>query len=146
MRGLCVVIRSDLRSSVRFQIIDHLFPGDKGFITPPPTMEPKKGRQARRSSDMRQARHLPQRWYWDIVVYRTRIGNRRTNHQPIDRSGLKLQPPVNGEAWAKGHATGTPDSTFPGTGRVRHVGFYGASQTQNWLNIAPETFVKIHLF
>ncbi|GFW16053.1 hypothetical protein TNCV_2863861 [Trichonephila clavipes] len=28
-----------------------------------------------------------------------------------------LLPPVYGEAWAKGHATGTPDSTFPGTGR-----------------------------
>ncbi|GFT99344.1 nucleic-acid-binding protein from transposon X-element [Trichonephila clavipes] len=25
-----------------------------------------------------------------------------------------LLPPVYGEAWAKGHATGTPDSTFPG--------------------------------
>ncbi|GFX10908.1 hypothetical protein TNCV_3196691 [Trichonephila clavipes] len=24
-----------------------------------------------------------------------------------------LLPPVYGEAWAKGHATGTPDSTFP---------------------------------
>ncbi|GFX55916.1 hypothetical protein TNCV_2163941 [Trichonephila clavipes] len=47
---------------------------------------------------------------------RTRIGIRRTNHQPIDRSGLTL-PPVYGGAWAKGHATGTPDSTFPGTGR-----------------------------
>ncbi|GFT73810.1 hypothetical protein TNCV_1328041 [Trichonephila clavipes] len=65
---------------------------------------------------MRQARHLPQRWYWSIVLQvrdvirqftqgtpncntnpkrnrlwyskRTRIGIRRTNHQPIDRSGL----------------------------------------------------------
>ncbi|GFS93580.1 hypothetical protein TNCV_87501 [Trichonephila clavipes] len=36
----------------------------------------QQGEAARRSSDMRQARHLPQRWYWDIVV------------QPIDRSGL----------------------------------------------------------
>ncbi|GFT94216.1 hypothetical protein TNCV_3922641 [Trichonephila clavipes] len=62
-------------------------------------MEPNKDLAARRSSDMRQARHLPQRWYWDIVV------------QPIDRAG-SLLPPVYGEAWAKGHATGTPDSTF----------------------------------
>ncbi|GFX96334.1 hypothetical protein TNCV_2292221 [Trichonephila clavipes] len=35
-----------------------------------------------------------------------------------------LLPPVYGEAWAKGHATGTPDSTFPGTGRAhgKHAG------------------------
>ncbi|GFT92333.1 hypothetical protein TNCV_2048781 [Trichonephila clavipes] len=75
----------------------------------------QQGEAACRSSDMRQARHLPQRWYWSIVLQvrcdppvhlghpncntnpkanclwyskRTRIGNRRTNHQPIDRSGL----------------------------------------------------------
>ncbi|GFX80455.1 hypothetical protein TNCV_177941 [Trichonephila clavipes] len=30
----------------------------------------QQGEAARRSSDMRQARHLPQRWYWDIVVQR----------------------------------------------------------------------------
>ncbi|GFT26338.1 RNA-directed DNA polymerase from mobile element jockey [Trichonephila clavipes] len=36
----------------------------------------QQGEAARRSSDMRQARHLPQRWYWSIVL------------QPIDRSGL----------------------------------------------------------
>ncbi|GFV53309.1 hypothetical protein TNCV_1645411 [Trichonephila clavipes] len=36
----------------------------------------QQGEAARRSSDMRQARHLPQRWYWGIVV------------QPIDRSGF----------------------------------------------------------
>ncbi|GFX09437.1 glutamate receptor ionotropic, delta-1 [Trichonephila clavipes] len=28
----------------------------------------QQGEAARRSSDMRQARHLPQRWYWGIVV------------------------------------------------------------------------------
>ncbi|GFT03201.1 hypothetical protein TNCV_3610621 [Trichonephila clavipes] len=28
----------------------------------------QQGEAARRSSDMCQARHLPQRWYWDIVV------------------------------------------------------------------------------
>ncbi|GFS63588.1 pggt1b [Trichonephila clavipes] len=33
---------------------------------------------------------------------------------PIEGAG-SLLPPVYGEAWAKGHATGTPDSTFPGT-------------------------------
>ncbi|GFX45745.1 hypothetical protein TNCV_4260091, partial [Trichonephila clavipes] len=47
-----------------------------------------KGEAARRSSDMRQARHYTQRWYWDIVVQNPSIGIRRTNHQPIDRSGL----------------------------------------------------------
>ncbi|GFT36089.1 hypothetical protein TNCV_4179021 [Trichonephila clavipes] len=31
-----------------------------------PPWSPTRG--ARRSSDMRQARHLPQRWYWSIVV------------------------------------------------------------------------------
>ncbi|GFW06958.1 hypothetical protein TNCV_1539371 [Trichonephila clavipes] len=36
--------------------------------TPPPTMEPNKGRQPAGHLDMRQARHLPQRWYWSIVV------------------------------------------------------------------------------
>ncbi|GFU13043.1 hypothetical protein TNCV_4952141 [Trichonephila clavipes] len=28
----------------------------------------QQGEAARRSSDMRQARHLPQRWYWSIVL------------------------------------------------------------------------------
>ncbi|GFT48345.1 hypothetical protein TNCV_4708911 [Trichonephila clavipes] len=30
--------------------------------------EAQQGEAARRSSDMRQARHLPQRWYWSIVL------------------------------------------------------------------------------
>ncbi|GFW02227.1 RNA-directed DNA polymerase from mobile element jockey [Trichonephila clavipes] len=33
-----------------------------------PPWSPTRGEAARRSSDMRQARHLPQRWYWSIVV------------------------------------------------------------------------------
>ncbi|GFU43421.1 hypothetical protein TNCV_53241 [Trichonephila clavipes] len=89
---------------------------------------------------MRQARHLPQRWYWSIVL-QVRDGIRQftqgtpncnTNpkatvvgipKEPVLESAelitsrLKgagsLLPPVYGEAWAKGHATGTPDSTFP---------------------------------
>ncbi|GFX38943.1 hypothetical protein TNCV_747221 [Trichonephila clavipes] len=100
----------------------------------------QQGEAARRSTDMRQARHLPQRGYWSIVVQvRDVIGqftqgtpNCNTNpkatvfgipKEPVLESAelitsrLKgvgsLLPPVYGEAWAKGHATGTPDSTFP---------------------------------
>ncbi|GFX19448.1 hypothetical protein TNCV_3051061 [Trichonephila clavipes] len=100
----------------------------------------QQGEAARRSSDMRQARHLPQRWYWSIVVqvrdvirqFTQGTPNCNTNpkatvfgipKEPVLESaelitsrltgaGLLL-PPVYGEAWAKGHATGTPDSTFP---------------------------------
>ncbi|GFS65589.1 hypothetical protein TNCV_2030821 [Trichonephila clavipes] len=89
---------------------------------------------------MRQARHLPQRWYWSIVL-QVRDGIRQftqgtpncnTNpkatvfgipKEPVLESAElitsrltgagSLLPPVYGEAWAKGHATGTPDSTFP---------------------------------
>ncbi|GFS74422.1 hypothetical protein TNCV_970231 [Trichonephila clavipes] len=103
----------------------------------------QQGEAARRSSDMRQARHLPQRWYWSIVlqvrdVIRqfTQGTNCNTNpkatvfgipKEPVLESAElitsrltgagSLLPPVYGEAWAKGHATGTPDSTFPCTGR-----------------------------
>ncbi|GFW62614.1 hypothetical protein TNCV_1886611 [Trichonephila clavipes] len=99
----------------------------------------QQGEAARRSSDMRQARHLPQRWYWSIVlqvrdVIRqfTQGTNCNTNpkatvfgipKEPVLESAElitsrltgagSLLPPVYGEAWAKGHATGTPDSTFP---------------------------------
>ncbi|GFT90237.1 hypothetical protein TNCV_701611 [Trichonephila clavipes] len=99
----------------------------------------QQGEAARRSSDMRQARHLPQRWYWDIVVQVrdvirqfTQGTNCNTNpkatvfgipKEPVLESAElitsrltgagSLLPPVYGEAWAKGHATGTPDSTFP---------------------------------
>ncbi|GFW13213.1 hypothetical protein TNCV_4121141 [Trichonephila clavipes] len=67
----------------------------------------QQGEAARRSSDMRQARHLPQR---------TRIETAELITSRLTGAG-SLLPPVYGEAWAKGHATGTPDSTFPGTGR-----------------------------
>ncbi|GFT51116.1 hypothetical protein TNCV_4817181 [Trichonephila clavipes] len=93
---------------------------------------------------MRQARHLPQRWYWSIVLqvrdvirqFTQGTPNCNTNpnatvfgipKEPVLESAElitsrltgagSLLPPVYGEAWAKGHATGTPDSTFPGTGR-----------------------------
>ncbi|GFX63676.1 hypothetical protein TNCV_2824621 [Trichonephila clavipes] len=71
----------------------------------------QQGEAARRSSDMRQARHLPQRWYWEPVLETAELITSR-----LTGAG-SLLPPVYGEAWAKGHATGTPDSTFPGTGR-----------------------------
>ncbi|GFT58127.1 hypothetical protein TNCV_723001 [Trichonephila clavipes] len=105
----------------------------------------QQGEAARRSSDMRQARHLPQRWYWSIVLQVRDVirqftqgtdPNCNTNpkatvfgipKEPVLESAElitsrltgagSLLPPVYGEAWAKGHATGTPDSTFPGTGR-----------------------------
>ncbi|GFX75362.1 hypothetical protein TNCV_4973221 [Trichonephila clavipes] len=93
---------------------------------------------------MRQARHLPQRWYWSIVLQVRDVIRQFTQGTPNCNTNPKatvfgipkepvlesaelitsrltgagsLLPPVYGEAWAKGHATGTPDSTFPGTGR-----------------------------
>ncbi|GFV53283.1 hypothetical protein TNCV_1645151 [Trichonephila clavipes] len=83
--------------------------------TPPPTMEPNKGRQP--------AGHLT------CVRHGTylRGGTGYSSTEPVLESAElitsrltgagSLLPPVYGEAWAKGHATGTPDSTFPGTGR-----------------------------
>ncbi|GFT90215.1 hypothetical protein TNCV_701401 [Trichonephila clavipes] len=103
---------------------------------------------ARRSSDMRQARHLPQRWYWSIVVQVRDVIRQFTQGTPNCNTNPKatvfgipkepvlesaelitsrltgagsLLPPVYGEAWAKGHATGTPDSTFPRGARGKHV-------------------------
>ncbi|GFV77867.1 hypothetical protein TNCV_4674611 [Trichonephila clavipes] len=78
----------------------------------------QQGEAACRSSDMRQARHLPQRWYWSIVVQVriTRIESAELITSRLTGAG-SLLPTVYGEAWAKGHATGTPDSTFPGTDR-----------------------------
>ncbi|GFV53270.1 hypothetical protein TNCV_1645021 [Trichonephila clavipes] len=78
--------------------------------TPPPDGA-QQGEAARRSSDMRQARHLPQRWYWKPVLESAELITSRLKER------AHPWPPVYGEAWAKGHATGTPDSTFPGTGR-----------------------------
>ncbi|GFX80433.1 hypothetical protein TNCV_177721 [Trichonephila clavipes] len=100
----------------------------------------QQGEAARRSSDMRQARHLPQRWYWSIVIQVRDVIRQFTQGTPNCNTNPKatvfgipkepvlesaelitsrltgagsLLPPVYGEAWAKGHATGTPDSTFP---------------------------------
>ncbi|GFT75970.1 hypothetical protein TNCV_1254971 [Trichonephila clavipes] len=93
---------------------------------------------------MRQARHLLQRWYWSIVlqvwdvIRQITPGTPNCNTNPkatvfgipkepiLESSELitsrltgvgSLLPPVYGEAWTKGQATGTPDSTFHGTGR-----------------------------
>ncbi|GFU13640.1 hypothetical protein TNCV_938881 [Trichonephila clavipes] len=95
---------------------------------------------ARRSSGMRQARHLPQRWYWSIVLQVRDVIRQFTQGTPNCNTnpkatvfGIPKEPvlesselitnrltgagslllPVYGEAWAEGHATGTPDSTFP---------------------------------
>ncbi|GFX24526.1 uncharacterized protein TNCV_1584821, partial [Trichonephila clavipes] len=100
----------------------------------------QQGEAARRSSDTRQARHLPQRWYWSIVLQVRDVIRQFTQGTPNCNTNPKatvfgipkepvlesaelitsrltgagsLLPPVYGEAWAKGHATGTPDSTFP---------------------------------
>ncbi|GFU59089.1 hypothetical protein TNCV_2933781 [Trichonephila clavipes] len=89
---------------------------------------------------MRQARHLPQRWYWSIVLQVRDVIRQFTQGTPNCNTNPKatvfgipkepvlesaelitsrltgagsLPPPVYGETWAKGHATGTPDSTFP---------------------------------
>ncbi|GFW40976.1 hypothetical protein TNCV_4370241 [Trichonephila clavipes] len=85
---------------------------------------------------MRQARHLPQRWYWSIVLQVRDVIRQFTQGTPNCNTNPKatvfgipkepvlesaelitsrltgagsLLPPVYGEAWAKGHATGTPD-------------------------------------
>ncbi|GFT03516.1 hypothetical protein TNCV_2986421 [Trichonephila clavipes] len=83
--------------------------------TPPPTMEPNKGRQP--------AGHLT------CVRHGTylRGGTGYSSTEPVLESAElitsrltgagSLLPPVYGEAWAKGHATGTPDSTFPEAAR-----------------------------
>ncbi|GFY31999.1 hypothetical protein TNCV_2621361 [Trichonephila clavipes] len=76
----------------------------------------QQGEAARRSSDMRQARHLPQRWYWGYSSTEPVLETAELITSRLTGAG-SLLPPVYGEAWAKGHATGTPDSTFPGTGR-----------------------------
>ncbi|GFX96345.1 hypothetical protein TNCV_2292331 [Trichonephila clavipes] len=129
-------------------------------------MEPTR-EAARRSSDMRQARHLPQRWYWSIVVQVrdvirqfTQGTNCNTNpnatvfgipKEPVLESAElitsrltgtgSLLPPVYGEAWAKGHATGTPDSTFPGfAAHGKH-----ACQTQKPVLTLRKSKSKIHL-
>ncbi|GFT31295.1 hypothetical protein TNCV_1792811 [Trichonephila clavipes] len=108
-------------------------------------MEPNKGEAARRSSDMRQARHLPQRWYWSIVVQVRDVirqftqGTPNCNTNPKATGSLYSKEPVletaelitsrlterahsclpvYGEAWAKKGTQQEPqDSTFPGTGR-----------------------------
>ncbi|GFT13879.1 DUF1758 domain-containing protein [Trichonephila clavipes] len=54
--------------------------------TPPPTMEPNKGRQP--AGQLTCVRHGTYLRGGTGYSKRTRIGNRRTNHQPIDRSGL----------------------------------------------------------
>ncbi|GFV35359.1 hypothetical protein TNCV_3203911 [Trichonephila clavipes] len=82
----------------------------------------------------------PKRWYWSIVLQVRDVicqftqGIPNCNNNPkatvfgipkepvLESSELitsrltgagSLLPPVYGEAWAKGHATETPDSTFP---------------------------------
>ncbi|GFX55924.1 hypothetical protein TNCV_2164021 [Trichonephila clavipes] len=130
----------------------------------------QQGEAARRTSDMRQARHLPQRWYWSIVVQVRDVIRQFTQGTPNCNTNPKatvfgipkepvlesaelitsrltgagsLLPPVYGEAWAKGHATGTPDSTFPGT-----VAAHGkhAGQTQKPVLTLRKLKSKMHLF
>ncbi|GFX35465.1 hypothetical protein TNCV_102721 [Trichonephila clavipes] len=101
----------------------------------------QQGEAARRSSDMRQARHLPQRWYWSIVLQVRDVIRQFTQGTPNCNTNPKatvfgipkepvlesaelitsrltgagsLLPPVYGEAWAKKEPQ-TPLS--PGTGR-----------------------------
>ncbi|GFU54335.1 transposable element Tc1 transposase [Trichonephila clavipes] len=124
----------------------------------------QQGEAARRSSDMRQARHLPQRWYWSIVVqvrdvirqFTQGIPNCNTNpkatvfgipKEPVVESAElitsrltgagSLLPPVYGEAWAKGHATGTPDSTFPRVRNCSQHRFTTLETISNYRNSYP---------
>ncbi|GFY31922.1 hypothetical protein TNCV_2620591 [Trichonephila clavipes] len=107
---------------------------------------------------MRQARHLPQRWYWSIVVQVRDVIRQFTQGTPNCNTNPKatvfgipkepvlesaelitsrltgagsLLPPVYGEAWAKGHATGTPDSTFPPVRVAAHGKHAGQTQNQS---------------
>ncbi|GFX57787.1 hypothetical protein TNCV_1495481 [Trichonephila clavipes] len=90
---------------------------------------------------MRQARHLPQRWYWSIVLqvrdvirqFTQGTPNCNTNpkatvfgipKEPVLESAELITSRLTGAGSLrlrlrealKGHATGTPDSNFPGTG------------------------------
>ncbi|GFT55202.1 hypothetical protein TNCV_3270891 [Trichonephila clavipes] len=49
----------------------------------------QQGEAARRSSDMRQARHLPQRWYWSIVVQVRDVIRQFTQGTPNCNTNLK---------------------------------------------------------
>ncbi|GFT91783.1 hypothetical protein TNCV_3438191 [Trichonephila clavipes] len=131
----------------------------------------QQGEAPRRSSDMRQARHLPQRWYWSIVLQVRDVIRQFTQGTPNCNTNPKatvfgipkepvlesaelitsrltgagsLLPPVYGEAWAKGHATGTPDSIFPPV-RVAAHGKH-AGQTQKSVLTVRNAKSKIHLF
>ncbi|GFV86055.1 hypothetical protein TNCV_670521 [Trichonephila clavipes] len=72
--------------------------------TPPPTMEPNKGRQP--AGHLTCVRHGTYLRGEPVLETAELITSRLTG-------AGSLLPPVYGEAWAKGHATGTPDSTFP---------------------------------
>ncbi|GFT03521.1 hypothetical protein TNCV_2986471 [Trichonephila clavipes] len=74
--------------------------------TPPPTMEPNKGRQP--AGHLTCVRHGTYLRGEPVLETAELITSRLTG-------AGSLLPPVYGEAWAKGHATGTPDSTFPRT-------------------------------
>ncbi|GFU70926.1 hypothetical protein TNCV_3633381 [Trichonephila clavipes] len=83
--------------------------------TPPPTMEPNKGRQpAGHLTCVRHGTYLRGGTGYSITEPVLESAELITSR--LTGAG-SLLPPVYGEAWAKGHATGTPDSTFPGTGR-----------------------------
>ncbi|GFW10281.1 hypothetical protein TNCV_4812491 [Trichonephila clavipes] len=72
--------------------------------TPPPTMEPNKGRQP--AGHLTCVRHGTYLRGEPVLESAELITSRLTG-------AGSLLPPVYGEAWAKLHATGTPDSTFP---------------------------------
>ncbi|GFW51401.1 hypothetical protein TNCV_4603511 [Trichonephila clavipes] len=122
---------------------------------------------------MRQARHLRQRWYWSIVlqvrdvIHQFTQGTPNCNTNPkatvfgipkepvLESSELitsrltgagSLLPPVYGEAGAKGHATGTPDSTFPRD--EAHFWLNGYVNKQNcriWSEANPQVYVETPL-
>ncbi|GFU02357.1 hypothetical protein TNCV_1238531 [Trichonephila clavipes] len=101
----------------------------------------QQGEAARRSSDMRHARHLPQRWYWSIVLqvrdvirqFSQGTPNCNTNpkatvvgipKEPVLESAElitsrltgagSLLPPVYGEAWSqRGTRNRNPRLHFP---------------------------------
>ncbi|GFT13453.1 hypothetical protein TNCV_3200721 [Trichonephila clavipes] len=109
-----------------------------------PPWSPTRGEAARRSSDLRQARHLPQRWALSIVVQVRDVIRQFTQGTPNCNTNPKatvfgipkepvlesaelitsrltgagsLLPPVYGEAWAKGARKQEPQTPLsPGTG------------------------------
>ncbi|GFT31265.1 hypothetical protein TNCV_3847901 [Trichonephila clavipes] len=75
----------------------------------------QQGEAAHRSSDMRQARHLPQRWYWSIVVQSLRVPRGRGLPYSPERVSLSGKEEKGGKWKARKRAENREGSLgFPG--------------------------------